>query len=89
MTAAGGTLARRLRLGDAVVIGLGLWSVPGCSLRSHRRQAAGSGRPRGEAAFRPRSRRPHGNPQAISPELEKRIIRLRKNLTKKGLDARA
>lgn len=47
------------------------------------------GEAEGEAAFRPRSRRPHGNPQAISPELEKRIIRLRKNLTKKGLDARA
>lgn len=43
----------------------------------------------GEAAFLPRSRRPHGNSRAISAELEDRIIRLRKELSKKGLDAGA
>ncbi|HET7277128.1 MAG TPA: IS481 family transposase [Dermatophilaceae bacterium] len=43
----------------------------------------------GEAAFQPRSRRPHGNPLAIGPELEDRVIRLRKSLTRKGLDAGA
>lgn len=43
----------------------------------------------GEAAFLPRSRRPHTNPRALSPELEDRIVRLRKELSKKGLDAGA
>jgi hypothetical protein len=43
----------------------------------------------GNAAFQPRSRRPHSNPQAISLDLEDRIIRLRKDLSKKGLDAGA
>lgn len=43
----------------------------------------------GEAAFTPRSRRPHTSPQAISLELEDQIIRLRKRLSKKGLDAGA
>ena len=43
----------------------------------------------GEAAFTPRSRRPHTNPRAISLELEDRIVRLRKDLSKKGLDAGA
>jgi transposase InsO family protein len=43
----------------------------------------------GEAAFTPRSRRPHGNPRAVRLGLEDRIIRLRKTLTKKGLDAGA
>jgi transposase InsO family protein len=43
----------------------------------------------GEAAFTPRSRRPHTNPRAISLDLEDRIVRLRKDLTKKGLDAGA
>lgn len=43
----------------------------------------------GEAAFLPHSRRPHGNSRAISAELEDRIIRLRKELSKKGLDAGA
>jgi transposase len=32
----------------------------------------------GAAAFAPRSRRPHTNAHAISPELEERIVRLRK-----------
>jgi transposase InsO family protein len=43
----------------------------------------------GEAAFQPRSRRPHSNPRAISLDLEDRIVRLRKDLSKKGLDAGA
>jgi hypothetical protein len=43
----------------------------------------------GEAAFVPRSRRPHANPRAVSPEVEDQIVRLRKTLTGKGLDAGA
>jgi transposase InsO family protein len=43
----------------------------------------------GEAAFTARSRRPHTNPRALSLELEDRIVRLRKDLSKKGLDAGA
>jgi transposase InsO family protein len=43
----------------------------------------------GEAAFTPRSRRPHSNPRAVGLELEERIVRLRKTLIKKGLDAGA
>ena len=43
----------------------------------------------GEAAFEPRSRRPHSNPRAISLDLEDQIIRLRKELSKQGLDAGA
>jgi transposase InsO family protein len=43
----------------------------------------------GDAALQPRSRRPHTNPRAISIELEDRIIRLRKELSKQGLDAGA
>jgi transposase InsO family protein len=43
----------------------------------------------GELAFAPRSRRPHGNPRAVDPELEERILRLRKELSKKGWDAGA
>ena len=43
----------------------------------------------GEAAFRPRSRRPHSSPQAVGPVTEDRIIRLRKELSKKGWDAGA
>ena len=41
----------------------------------------------GEAAFTPRSRRPHSHPHAVSVELEDQIVRLRKTLTRKGLDA--
>jgi transposase InsO family protein len=41
----------------------------------------------GEAAFQPHTKRPHGNSRAIGPELEERIIRLRKELSKHGLDA--
>ena len=43
----------------------------------------------GPAAFEPRSRRPHSNPRAVSLELEDQVIRLRKELSKKGLDAGA
>ena len=43
----------------------------------------------GEAAFQPRSRRPHHSPNAVPAQLEERIIRLRKELSKKGLDAGA
>src|SRR5688500_10156554 len=43
----------------------------------------------GEAAFAPRSRRPHSNPRAISLDLEDQIVRLRKDLSKQGLDAGA
>jgi hypothetical protein len=43
----------------------------------------------GEAAYWPRSRLPHGNPRAIGLEIEDQIIRLRKTLTKQGLDAGA
>ena len=43
----------------------------------------------GPAAFEPRSRRPHSNPRAVSLEVEDQIIRLRKTLTKKGVDAGA
>lgn len=43
----------------------------------------------GETAFTPRSRRPHTNPRAVSLDLEDQIIRLRKDLSKKGLDAGA
>jgi transposase len=43
----------------------------------------------GAAAFAPRSRRPHTNAHAISPELEERIVRLRKTLDKAGYDAGA
>ena len=41
----------------------------------------------GEAAFEPRSRRPHTNPRAISLDLEDQIIRLRQELSKQGLEA--
>ena len=43
----------------------------------------------GEAAYQPRSRRPHTNPRAVDPEVEDQVIRLRKTLTRRGLDARA
>ena len=43
----------------------------------------------GPAAFEPRSRRPHSNPRAVSLDLEDQVIRLRKELSKKGLDAGA
>jgi transposase len=43
----------------------------------------------GKAAFEPHSRRPHSNPRTISLEVEEEIVRLRKTLTRKGLDAGA
>ena len=43
----------------------------------------------GEAAFEPRSRRPHHNPRAVGLEVEDQIIRLRKQLSRRGLDAGA
>jgi transposase len=43
----------------------------------------------GEAAFQPRSRRPHSCPHAVGSVLEDQIIRLRKDLSKRGLDAGA
>ena len=43
----------------------------------------------GERAFEPRSRRPHSNPRSVSLDVEDQIVRLRKTLTKTGLDAGA
>lgn len=43
----------------------------------------------GTAAYEPRSRRPHSNPRAVSLDVEDQIVRLRKTLTKTGLDAGA
>jgi transposase InsO family protein len=43
----------------------------------------------GEAAYRPRSRRPHHSPHRVGPEVEDQIVRLRKRLQSKGLDAGA
>jgi transposase InsO family protein len=44
-------------------------------------------RSEGEAAFEPRSRRPHSQPTAIPAATVKLIIRLRQELTRQGLDA--
>ncbi|MQA09752.1 MAG: IS481 family transposase [Pseudonocardiaceae bacterium] len=43
----------------------------------------------GEAGLTPRSRRPHRSPRAVAAEVEERIVRLRKELSKQGLDAGA
>jgi transposase len=43
----------------------------------------------GEAAFEPRSRRPHTHPRAIPAATAELIIRLRHELTRQGLDAGA
>jgi transposase len=43
----------------------------------------------GEAAYQPRSRRPHHSPNAVPAQLEDQIIRLRKELSRQGLDAGA
>ena len=43
----------------------------------------------GTAAFEPRSRRPHTNARAVSPQVEDSIVRLRKTLSRQGLDAGA
>lgn len=44
-------------------------------------------RDEGDAAFEPRSRRPHRSPSAIAPETVERIIEVRTGLTGEGLDA--
>ena len=41
----------------------------------------------GPTAFQSQSRRPHSSPQAVDAEIEDAIIRLRKELSKQGLDA--
>jgi transposase InsO family protein len=46
-------------------------------------------RAEGEAAFGPRSRRPHTSPTAVTAAMEDQIVRLRKELSKRGLDAGA
>ena len=43
----------------------------------------------GPAAFQPRSRRPHRSPHAVDADTEDAIIRMRKELSKQGLDAGA
>jgi transposase InsO family protein len=43
----------------------------------------------GPAAFEPRSRRPHHHSRAVSADVEERIVRLRKSLSKQGYDAGA
>jgi len=44
-------------------------------------------RSEGEAAFEPRSRRPHSQPMAIPAATVALILRLRHQLTRQGLDA--
>jgi transposase len=44
-------------------------------------------REEGEAAFQPRSRRPHRSPKALDPAVVELILRLRKQLAEDGLDA--
>ncbi|MGZ4585132.1 MAG: helix-turn-helix domain-containing protein [Mycobacterium sp.] len=41
-------------------------------------------RAEGAAAFQPRSRRPHTSPHAVGAELEDKIVRLRKQLSKQA-----
>jgi transposase InsO family protein len=43
----------------------------------------------GEAAFEPHSRRPHSSPHAVPAAIEDQIVRLRKELSRQGLDAGA
>jgi len=43
----------------------------------------------GEAAYEPRSRRPHGNPSRIGADVEDAIVALRKQLTEAGHDTGA
>src|SRR4051812_28609356 len=43
----------------------------------------------GEDAVEPHSRRPHHSPHAVCAEVEDQIVRLRKELAKRGLDAGA
>jgi transposase InsO family protein len=46
-------------------------------------------RAEGEAAFEPRSRRPHTTPSATPPAVVQQVLTLRKQLTEQGLDAGA
>lgn len=43
----------------------------------------------GEAAYQPHSRRPHTSPNAVEADVEDQIVRLRKELSRQGLDAGA
>ena len=45
-------------------------------------------RTEGEAAFEPRSRRPHSSPTATAPETVDLVLQLRKELTSKGVEPR-
>ena len=60
----------------------------GC-LGSGRKKLAHRFQAEGETAFTPRSRRLHGNLRAVGVDVEDRIVRLRKELSKKGADAGA
>ena len=42
-------------------------------------------RTEGDAAFEPRSRRPHSSPTATAPETVELVLRLRKQLVDRGL----
>ena len=44
-------------------------------------------RAEGEAAFEPKSRRPHSSPNAVGPRVVELIVAVRKTLTERGLDA--
>jgi transposase InsO family protein len=46
-------------------------------------------RTEGEAAYEPHSRRPHSSPHAVPDAVEDEIVRLRKELSRQGLDAGA
>ncbi len=46
-------------------------------------------RAEGDAAFEPRSRRPHTSPRATPPQTVELVLRLRKRLSESGLDAGA
>src|ERR687889_1108897 len=46
-------------------------------------------RAEGDAAFEPRSRRPHTSPRATPPDTVEQVLRLRKELSEAGLDAGA
>src|SRR3954469_21400979 len=43
----------------------------------------------GETAFEPHSRRPHTSPHAVPAAVEDQIVRVRKELSRQGLDAGA
>src|SRR4051812_30415301 len=43
----------------------------------------------GDAAFEPRSRRPHSSPRATPPRTVELVLQVRKQLTEAGLDAGA